>query len=284
MTQHFRALPRSATSGMPSSAGLLLAPALAVTLLLFGGALVGAIRTSLQPAGVGGGASLDAWRAVLNDPAFADALGFSFQVTVASTAVSAAVALALAALLRHRGDVPRALFALAVALPHLIVAVLAVVWLGAGGLADRLMGELPVVLIRDRAGLGVVGVYVYKEAPFLVLLLLAAWNRSVAGREEAAAVLGANRWQRLRWVVWPAIRRPLVIGSVIVGAFVFGAFEVPLVVGPTYPPTVATFALEQTQSAALVGQARAAAALLVAAAVTMLLALLGGREIGAADG
>ncbi|MDQ4129642.1 MAG: hypothetical protein M3133_01395 [Actinomycetota bacterium] len=158
--------------------------------------------------------------------------------------------------------------------PHLIVAVVVVLWLGAGGLVERALGSLPLTLVRDRAGLGIVLVYVYKEAPFLALLVLAAWGRTVAEREEAAAVLGAPWWQRLRWVVWPAIRAPLGIGSLIVAAFTFGSFEVPLVVGPTYPPTLAVFALHETKTAELAGQSRAAAALLVTAGVPILLALL----------
>lgn len=248
--------------------------------MLFGGALTGALRASLAAGGLGSEPSLAAWRAVLSDPEFLDAVVFSGQVTFVSTVLSALVAVLLAALLRRASAALRALFALPVPVPHLIVAVTAVVWLASGGLADRLVGGLPVALIRDRAGIGVVLVYVFKEAPFLALLLLVAWNDDVVAREEVAAVLGADRWQRLRWVAWPAIRTPLLIGSVIVAAFVLGAFEVPLAVGPTYPPMLATYALEQTQGAALAGQARAAAALLIAAAITMLLASLAGRRVG----
>ena len=85
---------------------------------------------------------------------------------------------------------------------------------------------------------------------------------------------GADWLRRLRWVVWPAIRRPLAGGALIVGAFAFGAFEVPLVVGPTYPPTIATYALHVTQGDAVGGQSVAAAALLVAAVASLVLAAL----------
>jgi putative spermidine/putrescine transport system permease protein len=116
-------------------------------------------------------------------------------------------------------------------------------------------------------------VYVVKEAPFLVLLLLAACGRDLRAREEAAAVLGSGPWQRLRWVTWPAIRGPLVIGSVIVAAYVAGSFEVPRALGPNYPPTLATFAFEATQGDAIAGQGEAAAALLVTSALSIALAL-----------
>ena len=108
-------------------------------------------------------------------------------------------------------------------------------------------------------------------------------GQSVAEREEAAAVHGADWLRRLRFVVWPAIRKPLAAGCLIVGAFAFGAFEVPLVVGPSYPPTIATYALQATQGDLIRGQSLAAAALLVAAAASFALAATAvrlGRGVG----
>lgn len=253
---------------------VMLAPAVAALTLLFGGGLAGAVRQSLQPTIDGSGPlELSAWRSVLRDPAFADALRFSLQTTLLATALSAAAAVAVATTLRRQGALPRLLVALPVPVPHLLVAVVAVLWLGPGGLAERAIGALPLQLVRDRAGLGVVLVYLYKETPFLVLLLLARMGRGLAQREEAAAVLGASRWQRLRWVVWPTIRAPLGGGALIVAAFVLGAFEVPLAVGPSHPPTLATFAYDQPRLDLVAGQARAAAALLVAAAASIILAV-----------
>ncbi|MPY72475.1 MAG: ABC transporter permease subunit, partial [Alphaproteobacteria bacterium] len=205
------------------------APAIGALLLLFGGALLGAVRRSLFPPG--GGLDLAPWRQVLSDPALADAGRFSLTVTAFATLIAALLAVPIAAALRHQPLV-RAAFALPVLVPHLVIAVTAVAWLGPGGLADRLLGGLPFELVRDRAGAGIVLVYVYKELPFLVLLLVAGWDRETAEREEAAAMLGAGRLQRFRWIVWPAVRTPLATGSLIVAAYVLGAFEVPLVVGP----------------------------------------------------
>jgi putative spermidine/putrescine transport system permease protein len=253
---------------------VLLAPAVATLTLLFGGGLAGAVRQSLHPTIDGAGPpGLSAWRSVLRDPAFADALRCSLQTTLLATALSAVAAVAVAAALRRHGALPRLLVALPATVPHLLVAVVAVLWLGPGGLAERAIGALPLQLVRDGAGLGVVLVYVYKETPFLVLLLLARMGRGLAQREEAAAVLGAGRCQRLCWVVWPTIRAPLVGGALIVAAFVLGAFEVPLAIGPSYPPTLATFAYDQPRLDLAAGQAKAAVALLVAAAASIALAV-----------
>ncbi|MGD9734049.1 MAG: ABC transporter permease [Solirubrobacterales bacterium] len=254
---------------------LRLAPALFATTLLFGGALLGAVKQSVQPP-LGGGPStwsLDSWRAVVEDPTFRDALWFSIRLAVISSLVAALIALVLATLLRSRSAAVKTTFSLPLTVPHLIVAVLAVAWLAPGGIADRALGSLPIPVVHAESGLGIVLVYVYKETPFLVLLLLSVMGRTLRQREEATSVLGASPPQVLRWVVWPAVRRPLMIGSMIVGAFVLGAFEVPLVLGPNYPPTLATYAYQATQASALSGQGKAAASLLVAAAAAVALGL-----------
>ncbi len=260
-------------------------PAIVVLGVLFGGALAGAGWRSLQPQSLvrDGSPSLDAWRALLADGAFWESLRFTVQYTAVATVLSAAAALALAAMLRRAGRRATLLAAAPVPIPHLVVATIAIAWLAPGGLAERLLGVLPVDLIGDRAGLGIVLVYLYKEVPFLTLLVLAAWTPGVSDREEAAAVLGAGRTARLRHVVWPSVRTALAVGSLVVAAFLLGALEVPLVVGPTRPTALAQYALDATRTAEPLGQAQAAAALLVAAALATLLALALARLMGRAD-
>jgi putative spermidine/putrescine transport system permease protein len=250
-------------------------PALAVVALLFGGALAGAVRTSLQADPLAGGYTLDAWRAVLTDPRFAAAVGFTIAVTGVTTVASVILAFPVAAALRGRAW-SRTIATLPVLAPHLLVAAVAVLWLGPGGLADRLLTGLPIDVVRARSGLGIVLVYLVKEVPFLTLLLLAAWDDQVAAREEAAAVHGASPAARLWHVVLPAVRAPLAVGALVIAAFVLGSFEVPLVVGPTRPDTIATYALRITQVADLSGRAQAAAVLLVATTCAVVLAVLAG--------
>ncbi|MGE0026356.1 MAG: hypothetical protein AB7O78_06700 [Thermoleophilia bacterium] len=251
-----------------------LAPAVAVVLVLWVAGMVGAVRSSLGVTRLSGwsAADLGAYRALAGDPLFWDSLWFTLRIAAAATAASAILAVAAAAALRRRGPTVRALAAVPVPVPHLVAAVLGVLWLGPGGIADRILGGLPVEVVRDPAGLGIVLVYVYKEAPFLALLVLAAWGPAVAAREEAAAVMGVGPLRRLRWVVWPAIRGPLVTGSAVVAAFVIGAFEVPLAIGPTSPETLSELALSATRTGSLDGRAVASAALVVASLLALTVA------------
>lgn len=260
-------------------------PAVVVIAGLFGAAVAGAAWRSLQPQSLvrDGPASLDAWRALLDDAAFWDALGFTVGYAAVATLISAAIALPLAAVLRSAPRPAALLAAVPIPVPHLVVATVAVVWLAPGGLAERILGGLPLQLIGDSAGAGIVIVYVLKETPFLALLLLAAWTPGVSERVEAAAVLGAGPWQRMRHVVWPALRAPLAIGSLIVGAFLLGSLEVPLVVGPTKPSALSQYAYDSARTAEPIAQAVASAALLVATALAVALALLLARLMSRSD-
>ena len=260
---------------------LALAPALLVVFVLWGAGMVGAARSSLGVTRATGwsGADLGAYRALADDPAFWDALWFTLRIAAMATIGSAVLAVMLAALLRRSGTLVRTLAAVPVPVPHLVAAVLGVLWLGPGGIADRVLGGLPFDVVRDPAGIGIVLVYLYKETPFLALLVLAAWGPGVAAREEAAAVLGARPLQRIRWVVWPAVRAPLITGAAVVAAFVIGAFEVPLVIGPNSPETLSELALSSTRTAALDGRAIANAALLVASVLAVAVAALAATQL-----
>lgn len=269
--------PRRAVAWRTSDL-LALAPSLALLTLLFGGALLGAAKVSLIPLGGGlGDVSLEQWGATLSDPAFLDSVLFTLRIALVSTVVAAATGVGLAFALRHHGGGLRALAALPVPVPHLLVAVVAVVWLAPGGLADRLLGGLPFDFVRDRGGIGVIAVYVYKEAPFIALLALAAMGRSLEQREEAASVYGVGALRRALWVAWPTIRGPVLIGCVIVSAFAIGGLEVPLAIGPSYPPALAEYAFESTRGDLISGEAQAAAALLVAGLLAIVLAALAVR-------
>ena len=257
------------------------APALLVVTVLFGGALVGAVRTSVAPL-PGQAANLEAWRRVIVDPRFLQAAVFTLVIAAVATTISAVLALPLAGLLRTRRPL-QAVAMLPVLAPHLLVAVLAALWLGPGGLADRLIDGLP-VLVRDPLGLGVLLVYLVKEIPFLAMLLIVVWDDDVVRREEVAATLGLSPRQRIQTVVWPAVRAPLVLGSTIVSAFVLGSLQIPAVVGPTSPVTVPQYALEATRIRGLEGQADAAVALLLASGVALLIAVIAGLMVRRLDG
>lgn len=212
---------------------------------------------------------------MLGDPAFGQAVQFTVTITVVSTAVATLLALVLAVGLRHRARAVRSVATMPVAVPHLVVAALAVAWIGPGGIVERATGTLPISIVGDPHGLGIMAVYIIKETPFLMLLVLAALSRDTDKLEEAAIVHGASRYRRLRHIVIPAAAPALAGGALIVAAFTLGATEVAYVIGPNRPGTIATYALDATRLDGPLATTHQAAALLVATALAAAMALAG---------
>ncbi len=248
-------------------------PAFLVVGVLTVGGVIGVVRTSLQRGLVGGdGVGFDAWARTLADPGFRRAVGFTLWAALVSTAVAGVAAVALALSLR-RSRRARAALAVPVAAPHLVVAALAVLWVGPGGLVDRLVGAGGGAVTVDRSAWSVIAVYVAKEAPFLALLALAALDEATTELEATAALLGAGPWARLRDVILPRLFVPLGAGGLLIAAFMIGAVEVPLLVGPSSPRMLGPYALDVVRLNGPAARADAAVAELTAAAITGTLAL-----------
>lgn len=64
---------------------------------------------------------------------------------------------------------------------------------------------------------------------------LSALRNAGTQLEEVGKTLKANRWQRFRYITLPIMLPSLLASSLIVFAYTFGAFEIPYLLGQTYP-------------------------------------------------
>jgi len=235
---------------------LLLAPALVVIGILFAGGLVSAVVQSVgyMPAIGQTRVSLDAYREVLTGGDFLDSFLLTVYIAGVSTAVSTVLAvLAAMTLRRSSGRLSAVVFQLPITIPHLLAAVGIALVVSQTGLGARLAAALGLIgqprefpaLLYDRYSAGIILTYVWKEVPFVALVVLAAL-RGVAGElEDVARTLGANTWQRFWYVVFPVISPGIVAASLLVFAFTFGAFEVPYLLGRTYPTILPVMAYNE---------------------------------------
>ncbi len=193
---------------------------------------------------------------VLRDPDFGSALLVSLRISVVSTLIALVISVGMALLLRRRlrGDgILRLFFQLPLPIPHLVGAVGITLLVAQSGLIARLLHAVGLLaersnfplLVGDGFGAGIVIVYIWKEVPFITLLLLAALAAISDQYEEAARTLGASAWQRFRHVLLPLLFPAMLSASLIVFAFTFGAFEVPYVMGRTYPKALPVWAYER---------------------------------------
>ncbi len=92
--------------------------------------------------------------------------------------------------------------------------------------------------------------------------------------EELARTLGANRWQRLWYVLIPLIMPGILSTSIIVFAFIFASYEIPLLLGVRFPTTLPVWAFRNYQNPdlALRPQAMAVSIILAVIAIVLLVA------------
>jgi putative spermidine/putrescine transport system permease protein len=132
-------------------------------------------------------------------------------------------------------------------------------------------------VIGDPYGVGIVIAYVLKETPFIALMVLAVLVKLGDEHEQVARTLGAGRWQRLRFVTLPLVAPAVISSSLIVFAFVFGAFEIPFILGRPYPAMLAVVAQRRFTSPDLGERPGALAFAIVMTLVSILLVWLYGR-------
>ena len=142
----------------------------------------------------------------------------------------------------------------------------------ATGITQR-PGDFP-AMVFDRSGIAIQLTYLWKEVPFIGLVVLAVLKGVGPQYEEMAQTLGANKWQRFRFVLLPLILPGLLSTSIIVFAFVFANYEIPLLLGVRHPTTlpVMAFRYYQDPDLALRPQAMAMSVILALVAVVLLVA------------
>lgn len=250
---------RAARRRLPRAAriALLLAPALIVVAIFFVGGILQTIAQSFgyQPYLPGYRLSFDAYTAVWSDPAIQASLPLTARVagmsTVLATVLGVAVALTIRGLSRSRTTVT-AVVGSTLAVPHLVGAVCMLLLLSQSGLLARFGYALGLTsgsadfpaLTNDGVGFAIIAEYVWKEAPFIAVIALAALGRGIDELEGAATSLGAGRRQRLVHVTLPMLAPPVAGAAVLVFAFAAGSYEVPYLLGRPYPTTLPVVAFQ----------------------------------------
>ena len=262
--------------------GRLTAPALAVVMLLFGGGLILGFAQSLGylPATGMQMFTLRHFSGVLRDPDFFCSLGLTFYIAATSTAAAALISIAMALVLaslarRHRAI--HFIFQIPLTVPHLVIAVALVFMMAPTGLVSRAALKLGLInssasfplLINDSWAIGTLTAYVWKEVPFITLMILSVLRRTGAELLEVGKTLKANRRQRLFYITLPTLFPSLAAACLIVFAYTFGAFEVPFLLGQTYPMTLPVWAYKSYSDIDLMARPEGIAIGLIIAAVVI---------------
>ncbi|GAB3629681.1 ABC transporter permease [Pandoraea terrae] len=288
-TQHVRAGdPRgqgaTAPGALPPHARpwLLLAPILVFLAVLTAASLV-VLRMSFAESG-------NEWRSFtlqnyveLADSYFLKSLWLTLRLAAQSMVCAVVLAIPVAlAMTRTESRLARRLLLAGVLLPLLVNLLLQgygwLVILGPAGLLNHALIasgaiERPLMwLYREH---GVLLGLIQTAFPLAVLPMSSAMRAVSASYEEAAATLGATRWQTLRHVVLPLAMPGIVSGALLVFAYNASAFAVPLLLGGRRVPMLAV--LVHDQVAPLLNWPAASASGVVLMAATLLVMTLSQR-------
>jgi putative spermidine/putrescine transport system permease protein len=237
---------------------LLLAPALLIILFLFVGALILGLMRSLNYMPVIGlhDLNLNAYFTIFTSREFYLSLLLTFHIAFTSTLISCVLAVAAALILRRTffgKTLVNFLFQLNLTVPHLVGAIGILYLFSQSGLFARLAFEFGLIgkpaefpaLVYDRFAIGIILQYVWKEVPFIGVIVLANMQAIGDEYEAVARSLGASRIKAFWNVLLPLIMPSLLSASVIIFAFMFGAYEIPALLGQNYPAALPVLAYRQ---------------------------------------
>lgn len=267
--------------------GRMVTPALAVVMALFGGGLALGLIQSLGYLPAAGMDSLTVihFTNVLGDPDFIDSLLLTLYISVTSTVVAALISIAMSLILvsvAEKNRLVHFVFQIPLTVPHLVIAVAVVFMLAPAGLVSRMAIKLGIIdssalfplLINDRWGIGILLAYVWKEIPFITLMILAVLRHSGMELLDVGRTLNASSWQRFRYITLPTISPSLGAACLIVFAYTFGAFEVPFLLGQTYPMMLPVWAYKNYSDVDLLARPEGIATGLVIAGVVLVAVVL----------
>jgi len=231
-----------------------LLPALVIVFLLLIGGVAITFTQAVMTVGDGGSMfTFEHFHYVFHKPGFLASLGLTLWVSVMSTfltlVLAVVTALSLRRMKRFQGLVTY-IYQLPLTLPHLVLAAAGLMLLSQSGILARILAEIGLLeqpsqfpaVIYDRGGIAIILVYVWKQVPFVGLFALAVLQSVGEDYEAAARTLGARPIQAIRHVLVPLVTPGLLPSSIIIFAFVFGAFEVPLLLGARYPSMLSVLA------------------------------------------
>jgi putative spermidine/putrescine transport system permease protein len=234
---------------------LLLAPVLTILIVMFlGGLAVGLLRSFNYMPIIGlTKPNIDAYISIFTSKEFYVSFGLSLYIAVTSTVISSILAIGSALLLRRNfigRSITQFLFQLNLTVPHLVGAIGILYLFSQSGSFARLAAEWGMIsrpaefpaMVFDPYAIGIILQYVWKEVPFIGVIVLANMQSLGENFEGVARSLGASRWQAFRFVLLPLIFPGVLSASVISFAFTFGAFEIPAILGANYPAALPVLA------------------------------------------
>ncbi|MGI8316487.1 ABC transporter permease [Halobacillus mangrovi] len=229
---------------------LLLLPSALFLLLPFYG-LFAAVYQSLHK---NGSFTLEHYQKLLESDRFLTSVIFSLKNALIATLLSLIIGILLTRFFYKYLEkyTPRLIVWLPMLFPHFVWGYMVILLLSESGLISQLLQtggwlndnrSLP-VLTRDPFGIGIILTYVWKEVPFVVLMLLPVYASIKPEYYDLVRTLGGGLWRTFTSVEWPFILPVLIETFLIIFSFTVSAYEVPALLGTTFPEMVSVLSYD----------------------------------------
>lgn len=169
---------------------------------------------------------------------------FTLLIVVGSTLAIGALALAIAAYL-NLGNTPWAVTALRwlyrwpLFIPFVVAAQCMRTFLAKNGILNNTLDTFGLIDVADASGLldwrGIAIAFVWKQTPFVALLVAGAMASLDRSMIDAARNLGASRARILYDILLPQVRPTLVVGLVLSFVTMMSVLSVPLMISGNSP-------------------------------------------------
>lgn len=220
---------------------LLLLPGVGVLLATFGLPLFWAALGAFGLGADGAGFTLIPLMDIFAEPKYRKGLMMSLYYAIAPTTLTLFVAIPLALMLQKSfigRKLLNGLYKLPLAVPAIVAAFMVLTLFEQGGFVDRLLmlgGWNIGKIVRDPLGIGVILATLWKDVPFMTLIIAGAFGAIPSDTVHAARSLGATRL-RAFWAVQLPLAMPGITAATLL-CFVksLGNFAAPSLLGPAYP-------------------------------------------------
>jgi putative spermidine/putrescine transport system permease protein len=259
-----------------------------VVVLFFGGILEGFMQSiGLHSLGVVP-FTLKFYKEVIISTEFWESFFLTARIAIISTLISSLLGMWVIVCLflirkgekREKTLLMQRLFQIPMLFPYLIAAYFVFFMLGQSGWIARVlvhmgiiqkMGDFPVI-VNDSFGWGIIFTYVWKTTPFVVLMLYPVILQIYDSWIEVGRVFGANPFKFFRAIVFPLLISPWKTSAFIILSYTALAFEVPYLLGVTYPKALSVYSYEIYMNGNLTDRPKA---MVINIILTMMLLVVG---------
>lgn len=203
--------------------------------------------------------SFQAVNALLATPGLVKMAGLSLGTALLATALALLVTLAILAvyIMRPTLNIVQHVLSPVLVIPHAAAAIAVAFLLAPGGWAARLVSpwlsgwhEVPAAsVLHDPWGLSIVLALALKELPFLLLIALGVWSQPhlqqrISQTLRLGQSLGYHPVTAFTKLIWPQLYPHMRLPVLAVLAYASANVEIPLILGPGNPPTLAVAVLQ----------------------------------------